>query len=423
MRYRHRVLGFLFFLSIITYVDRVCISVAGKTIQEDLGLTLQEWGWVLGAFVISYGLFEVPSGALGDRDGPRRVLARIVAWWSLFTALTGLVQGFRQLVVVRFLFGAGEAGAFPNCSAAIARWFPAVERARAQGVVWMGSRIGGALSPLLVIPVQQACGWRVSFFVFGAVGLVWAGLWLWWFRDHPAEKRGVSEAERAEIGPKIQAVAHGATPWRQLVGQSNLWWIMLMYHANAWCGFFFLSWLHTFLANGRGYTPDDLVRFSWLPFVFGAVANLAGGFVSDALVKRIGLKRARRFLGCGAYLATAGFVAAAIGTDDKVLTVVFLALGYGCSDFVLPVAWAVCLDVGGRHAGTVTGAMNMAGQLGSFLTTVLFGYIVAAFGSYNAPLVPIAVMSVVGAMAWLKIDPTKTLVPELLPSDTSGAVA
>jgi sugar phosphate permease len=410
MKYRHRVLGFLFSLSVITYLDRVCISVAGKTIQEDLGLTLQQWGWVLGAFVISYGMFEVPSGALGDRMGPRRVLTRIVAWWSVFTALTGLVQGFRQLVVVRFLFGAGEAGAFPNCSAAIVRWFPVVERARAQGVVWMASRIGGALSPLLVIPLQQAFGWRVSFYVFGCVGLIWAVLWFRWFRDHPADQAGITANERAEIGPDVRTVTPVATPWRQLFGQANLWWIMLMYHANAWCGFFFLTWLHTFLANGRGYTPQDLVAYSWLPFVFGAVANLAGGCASDALVKRLGLKRARRLLGCGAYLATAGFVLATIATDDKVLSVVFLALGYGCSDFALPGAWAVCLDVGGKHAGTVTGAMNMAGQLGSFLTTVLFGYIVAVFGSYNAPLVPIAVMSVIGALAWLKIDPTKPLV-------------
>lgn len=185
-----------------------------------------------------------------------------------------------------------------------------------------------------------------------------------------------------------------------------------MYHANAWCGFFFLSWLHTFLQNGRGYSAAELVAYSWLPFVFGAAANIAGGLVSDALVRRWGLKWGRRLIGCTAYTITALLIGATIFTEDKWLTVLFLALAYGCSDFALPTAWAVCLDIGQRHAGAVTGAMNMAGQLGSFLTTVLFGYLVNAFGSYNAPLVPIAVMSVVAALAWTRIDATRPLVPD-----------
>ena len=409
MKYRHRVLGFLWCLSIITFVDRVCISVAGKTIQEDLGLSLQQWGWVLGAFVLSYGAFEIPSGALGDRFGPRTTLMRIVTWWSVFTSLTGLVKSFWQLITVRFLFGMGEAGAFPNSSVAIARWFPVVERARAQGIVWMGSRIGGALSPLLVIPIQQAYGWRTSFYVFGAVGLVWAALWYWWFRDHPAERRGVTPDELQAINAAPLGQAHAKLSWRALLAQPNLWWIMLMYHANAWCGFFFLTWLHTFLQNGRGYTAQNLVTYSWLPFVLGAVANVAGGIASDALVKRIGLKWGRRLIGSSAYAITTLMIVATIYTDDKFFTILFLALGYGISDFALPVAWAVCLDVGQEHAGAVTGAMNMAGQLGSFLTTVLFGYLVTAFGTYNAPLVPIAIMSVVAAGAWLKIDASKPL--------------
>ena len=421
MKYRHRVLGFLWCLSIITFVDRVCISVAGKTIQEDLGLSLKQWGWVLGAFVLSYGIFEIPSGALGDRFGPRLTLTRIVTWWSLFTGLTGLVRSFWQLLVVRFLFGVGEAGAFPNSSVAIARWFPVVERARAQGIVWMGSRIGGALSPLLVIPIQQAYGWRMSFYVFGAVGLVWAGLWFWWFRDHPAARRGITPEELQEINATPAGTKHTPLPWRRVLAQPNLWWIMLMYHANAWCGFFFLTWLHTFLQNGRGYTADNLITYSWLPFALGAVANVAGGIASDALVKRIGLKWGRRLIGTSAYAVTTVMIVATIYTDDKFLTILFLALGYSISDFALPVAWAVCLDVGQEHAGAVTGAMNMAGQIGSFLTTVLFGYLVSAFGTYNAPLVPIAIMSVVASLAWLKIDASKPLFAETHASPAPAA--
>lgn len=409
MKYRYRVLGFIFFASVITYVDRICISIAGKSIQEDLGLSLEQWGWVMSIFVVSYGLFEIPSGALGDRIGPRRVLTRIVAWWSAFTALTGLAQGFKSLLVIRFLFGMGEAGAFPNFSAAIARWFPTTERARAQSVVWMASRIGGAVAPLLVIPLQQAYGWRVSFFVFGAVGALWAGLWFWWFRDRPAEKTGIDSREIAEIEGGSSRGPYIRTSWRLLFRQGNLWWIMLMYHANAWCGFFYLTWMHIFLISGRGYTPQNLIALSWLPFVVGALANLCGGALSDALVRKIGLKWGRRWLGFGGLGMATVFLTATIFTEGKLLTVIWLALAYGCSDFALPVAWAVCMDVGKKNVGVVTAAMNTAGQLGSFLTTVLFGYIVVAFGSYNAPLVPIALMSAVGALAWLRIDASRPL--------------
>jgi hypothetical protein len=183
-----------------------------------------------------------------------------------------------------------------------------------------------------------------------------------------------------------------------------------MYHANAWCGFFYLTWMHIFLVNGRGFTPGELIALSWMPFVVGAAANLCGGFASDALVRRIGLKWGRRLLGAGGLGVAAVFLGATIFTGDKLLTVIWLSLAYGCSDFALPVAWAVCLDVGKRHVGVVTGAMNTAGQVGSFLTTVLFGYIVVAFDSYNAPLVPIAIMSLIGALAWLRIDASKELI-------------
>jgi ACS family glucarate transporter-like MFS transporter len=184
---------------------------------------------------------------------------------------------------------------------------------------------------------------------------------------------------------------------------------MLMYHANAWCGFFYLTWLHTFLANGRDFSMQDIVRYSWMPFLLGALANLAGGYTSDLLVRKIGLRWGRRLLGVGGLGMATIFLVLAMLTEEKVTTIIFLALAYGCSDFALPVAWAVCLDVGNKNAGVVTGAMNMAAQVGSFLTTVSFGYIVVAFGSYNAPLVPIAFMSLVAALAWLKIDPLKKL--------------
>jgi ACS family glucarate transporter-like MFS transporter len=418
MKYRHRVLGFLGVFGVITFVDRVCISVAAKEMQADLGLSPAQWGWVLGAFVLAYGLFEIPTGAMGDRFGPRLIITRIVVWWSVFTALTGAAIGFWSLVIARFLFGVGEAGAYPNCSAAIARWFPKVERARAQGFIWMASKLGAALSPLLVIPIQHAYGWRTSFFVFGLVGFVWAAIWYWWFRDTPHEKPGVTTMEQDEIGRLPPAGEHTGLPWRQALRSPSLWWIMLMYHAHCWSSFFFLTWLHIFLQNGRAFSKADLLQLSWVPFVCGAAANLLGGVTSDHLVRRFGLKWGRRSVGIAGHATTTVFLAAAILTEDKLWTVVFLAVAYAGSDFMLPVSWAVCLDIGGRHAGAITGAMNTAGQVGSFATTVLFGHLVGTYGSYDLPLVPIAVMSLVSTIAWLKIDPTKSLFPTEAPHPT-----
>lgn len=414
MKYRYRVLGMLLLLSIVTYIDRVCISVAGPAMQKDLGISPERWGWVVGLFAISYAVFEIPSGAMGDRIGARKVLTRIVIWWSVFTSLTGTVSNYFLLLLVRFMFGAGEAGAYPNSSSSISRWFPVVERARAHGLVWMASRVGGAVSPLLVIPIQVRWGWRASFYSFGVLGVVWAIFWYRWYRDTPREKPAVTAAEIQEIeeGQGAAGRLRHSLPWRVALKHGNFWAILLMYHTYCWGSFFFLSWLHTFLAKGRGFTADELRSLSSLPFIFGGLANLAGGFTSDRLVRRVGLKWGRRAVGMVGLTASAMFMLATAFTANKVASVVLLSFAYAGSDFMLPVAWAVCLDVGRRYAGAMTGAMNMAGQLGSFLSSVTFGYLVAWFGTYNAVLPPMAAMLVVSAALWLKIDPTRELASE-----------
>src|SRR5262245_47169985 len=194
MKYRHRVLGLLILLFAITYIDRVCISVAGPRMQEDLHIDPVGWGWVTAMFTLAYGLFEIPTGALGDRIGARRVLTRIVLWWSAFTSLTGIASNYSVLLITRFCFGAGEAGAFPNAAVVVSRWFPPTQRASIAGVLLMASQIGGAVAPLLVLPIQIRYGWRASFYTFGLIGVVWAVVWYAWFRDTPAEKPGVSPA-------------------------------------------------------------------------------------------------------------------------------------------------------------------------------------------------------------------------------------
>ncbi|MBI4907627.1 MAG: MFS transporter [Acidobacteria bacterium] len=410
MKYRVRVLALLFLLSIITYIDRVCISVAGPRMQSELGLDPRHWGYVVSAFTLSYAIFEIPSGAMADRTGARNVLTRIVLWWSIFTSLTGAVSNFFVLLFVRFCFGAGEAGAYPGSASAISRWFPARERARATGIVWMASRFGGALSPLLVVPIQQNFGWRMSFYVFGVMGLIWCLVWYWWYRNSPAEKPGVTTKEIQEIGGGAARSHHGM-PWGEVLRNSNYWKILAMYHTYCWGSYFYLSWLHTYLQKGRGFTENEMAWASTAPFLCGATGNIVGGTVSDILVRHKGLKIGRRLVGCLGLALSGTMMLLTSQTESKLLTVVFLSLGYGFMDCMLPVAWAVCLDVGGKYAGAVSGSMNMAGQCGSFLTGLSFGYIVSAYNNnYNAPLPLMGTMLLISAFLFTRIDPTRPIV-------------
>ena len=414
-KYRNHVLGLLFLLSSITFLDRVCISVAGPRIQADLQLTPEMWGWVMGAFILSYSLFEIPSGAMGDRFGPRITLSRIVVWWSAFTTLTGFVNSFRSLLIIRFLFGAGEAGAFPNCAAVVARWFPVAERARAHSIVWVAGLLGAGLTPIVVVPLQARYGWRTSFLCFGGLGIIWAIVWYWWFRDNPAQKRGVTEAEIAEIdaGP---ARMHVALPWRAVVRTRNFWMIMLSYFCYCCGSNFYLTWLHTYLQRGRSMSESQMALASTFPFILGAVANLLWGLAGDTLVKRFGLRIGRRTIGTAGLAAGGLFMMAAILSPGNRLAVVFLTLAYCSMVSVLSAAWAVCLDVGRQWAGSLTGAMNTAGQVGSLISTVGYGYMVSYFQSYNTSLIPLALALLAGAWFFFQIDPCEQIAPE-------GAVA
>jgi MFS family permease len=201
-------------------------------------------------------------------------------------------------------------------------------------------------------------------------------------------------------------------PWRQLARSHQLWRVMLMYSFYGWGSYFYLSWLHTYLVKGRGLTERQMGVFSTLPFILGAAANVAGGFLGDHLSKKYGLKTGRRVVGsCGLFLA-ALFVLATALTTGKAAGVIFISLGYGAMDLMLPSAWAICLDLGGRYSGAVSGAMNSSGHVGGFLSSVLFGYLVRDFNNYNAPLFAIATMLMVSAFLFLRIDPTKPIAVE-----------
>jgi MFS family permease len=410
MKYQHRVLGMLSLLSVITYLDRVCIAVAGPRMQDDLHISPEAWGWVTSVFFLSYSALEIPTGALGDRIGPRRVLTRVVAWWSAFTALTGTVSNYYVLLLVRFCFGAGEAGAYPNASAVIGRWIPAARRTRAWGIVWMTSQVGAALSPLLVVPIQMRYGWRAPFFVFGLVGVVWSLAWYAWFRDSPHEKAGVTDAELREIGSVPGLQRHGM-PWATALRIPALWRIAAIGACYVYVLGFFQGWLQTYLVRGRGFSEAALVLSS-LTYAVGATANGLGGLAGDWMVKRHGLRNGRRWIGVAGLIAAALFMTAAILAPGGKLALVFLSCAYGGILFQQPTLCALCLDVGRNNAGAVFGFMNTAGNAASALSAVVFGYLVGYFGNYNTPFIPMVALLLLGALLWLRVDPTRELFPE-----------
>jgi ACS family glucarate transporter-like MFS transporter len=412
-RVRLRVLGFAFALTAITYLDRICISAAAPFIMRDLSLTALEMSFVFSAFTLAYSIFEVPSGWLGDVKGPRRVLTRIVLWWSAFTMLTGAAQGLRSLVVIRFLFGAGEAGAFPNMARSLSRWFPLRERGRANGVMLLGSRVGGMISVPLALLVISWWGWRMSFVVFGLTGVVWAVAWQAWYRDRPEEHPAISLQEVSWIQqdePPLRA--HLPTPWRALFRSRNLYAICAMYFAFGYGLYFYFTWLPTYLIQELGFSPLAGGAFAALPFFLAGLADVAGGWLTDRLSHRFGLKAGRCYLGFTAFVTCGALLFTSTLAEGAVTKALLLALALASADFGLSAAWAVCLDIAPDHGGVMTGWMNTFGNLGGLFGPIVVGYAIDRWQSWTIPFYIAAAIYVGGAVAWLAIDPSQTLVKE-----------
>jgi MFS family permease len=317
------------------------------------------------------------------------------------------------LLTVRFCFGAGEAGAYPNISAVISRWIPVTKRARAFGITAMTSQVGAALSPLLVVPIQVRYGWRASFFVFGLLGVVWSLLWYGWFRDSPHEKAGVTDAELREIGTAYGVQHHGMA-WATALRLPAVWRIAAIWACYVYALGFFQSWLQTYLVKGRGFTEAALVLSS-VTYVVGAAANGVGGLAGDWMVRRHGLRNGRRWIGAAGLSAAALFFAAAIIAPTGNMALVFLSCAYAGILFQQPIAFALCLDVGRKNGGAVFGFMNTGANAAAALSAVVFGYLVGYSGNYNTPFIPMVALLALGAVLWLHVDATRELSPDNLP--------
>ena len=407
-RVRSRVLGFAFALAVITYLDRICISAAAPFIMDELHITVVQMSLVFGAFTLAYSIFEVPSGWLGDVYGPRRVLTRIALWWSAFTMLTGAARGLASLIAIRFLFGAGEAGAFPNIARSFSLWFPLRERGQANGMMFLGSRVGGMLAVPLTLFLIRRWGWRWSFVTVGTVGLVWAAAWYAWYRDRPSEHVAVSAEELRWIqqdGPP--PAGHPLTPWRDLLTSRNLYTICVMYFAFGYGLYFYFTWLPTFLIRELHFSLLAGGAFAALPFLLAGIADVVGGWTTDWLAARRGLRAARCGLGCCAFATCGALLIASTVPAHPIARAVLLAFALASADLALAACWAVCLDVGADHAGVVTGFMNTFGNLGGLVGPIVVGVAVDRWHSWSMPFYITAGVYATGAVAWLAIDPRK----------------
>ena len=409
-----------FLLSVLLYVDRVCISVAKDSVASDLELTETQIGWVFSAFALGYALMQTPGGWLADRLGPRRVLALIVVLWSSFTGLTAVANSYLTMLGVRFLFGAGEAGAFPGMSRAVYSWIPMSERGRVQAINFSGSRIGAAITLPLISWLIVSWGWRSTFVVLMGIGFVWSIVWFLFFRDDPKEASWLSDTERDYILAARQKssasessanVESGvATPTNgSVLNSSTMWALCGQYFASNFVFFFALTWFFPQLKSRYGLTGVEASLFAAAPLFFGALGCWTSGWLVDRLYASGRWVLSRRLPAMiGFLLAAIGIVGSAYATTPLSSSIWFSLCIFG-ADMTLPPSWSVCVDVGRTRAGVISGTMNMAGNIGSFITSLAFPYLLKWTGSPMPYFFVAAGLNLLAIGLWTMVNPTKTL--------------
>jgi MFS transporter, ACS family, glucarate transporter len=409
-RVRFGVIYFAVSLAMITYIDRVCISNAAPFIRQDLGLGPDQMGYVFAIFAAAYSIFEMPCGYLCDRIGPRRVLLRVTLWWSFFTAATGWTWNYGSIMATRFLFGAGEAGCFPSITRAFTTWLPHKERTRAQGIVWLSARWGGAVTPLLAGAVIAFAGWRHAFEIFGSLGVIWAVVFYRWFRDNPLENSAMNAAERQLLSDIEPPAEHGHAPWGPLVRSPHVWLLCIQYYCLSYGWYFYITWLPTYLREARGLTLGTSAVLGGLPLFFGGIGNMAGVALMSLLLRLgLSLRLARKSVCCLGFIGASGFLILSTVMHNPLAAILAISMASFSNDLVMAAAWSSAMDIGGKYAGTVSGAMNMFGNFAGIMAPAIVGYLLKQTGDWNLTFYISAAIYGGGIFCWLAIDPLTPL--------------
>jgi sugar phosphate permease len=431
-RVRYQVLGVACSLAILTYIQRLGFMAGAPEIKSALGLSDTNVGDLMAIWALAYGLFEVPGGLLGDRWGGRAVLTGLVLAWSFATAGLTLVVllpdslplRLGYLLVLRFLFGMFQAGGFPGLARVLTDWMPVAQRGSAQGLVWMSSRLGGAVSPLLLAALFGLFGgeWRWPFLILAAFGVVWCAAFWPWFRNKPWEKAGVNTAELQLIAANRPPYGSGhvRAPWAKMVRSRSVWALCLMYGFTGYSGYIFTSMMTTYLQDTRGLRAADAKWVSSLPLACGILTCALGGVFSDWIIRRWGSRKwGRRVPGlightiAGVAILSTIWVPSGPGEPVWPLALLFAAT-FACSDLAIGPAWASCGDIGERYAGTLAGTMNMIGAFFGATSNVVTGRLLDA--KLPALLfVSFACSYWLAALCWFGVDATKPL-----PADPGG---
>jgi sugar phosphate permease len=403
---------------LITYLDRVNISTAAPQISKEFGFDKITMGVIFSAFVWAYAVFQVPGGWLSDRFGARGVLTGVVTYWSIMTAATAAAFSATSFIALRFLFGIGEAGAFPGATRAMQLWYPQRERGLVQGVTHSASRFGAAIAPPIVVLIMSALGWRAVFYICGGLGLIWSVWWALTYRNLPEQHPLVNRAELERIrgiGPNGEIKPPPVdkqtnVPWGVLVRSPNMWAIMCAYFTYVYCLWIFLSWLPSYLIEYRHFTLIKVGLFASLPLFAGVIGDTVGGLATDWLLHATGSPRiGRRVVAIVGLLGCAVCIVPAALTENPYVAVYGLTASMFFLEFTIGPSWAVPMDTGGKYSGTVSGMMNMAGNIGGALSPIVFGVLVQV-GSWQAPFIVAACLLVAGAAVWaFWLDPEKQI--------------
>jgi len=404
-----------FFLTVLLYIDRACISAAKGDICSDLGLGMTDFGWIMAVFTLGYALFQTPAGKLADTRGTRSVITGIVSIWSLLTAFTGTAWNYLSMLVIRFLFGAGEAGAFPALSKVVFNWFPIKERGFIQGINFSGSRIGAAFAMPLVAWMILEIGWRHTFLVFGVFGILYAILWYILFRDKPENVRFIGSDEVDYIKQNRQQPSSASTKTitlSKIFKSGTMWKTMVQYICSNFTFYFSLTWMYPYIHERFKLDVVEAGFYTSIPLVAGAAGNWFAGILVDAIYRRGKWKNSRRLTAIIGFSLSATSMIMVTQVSSPVMVIIFMSLAVFGADMTLSPSWAFCIDIGKENAGIVSGTMNMAGNLGAFVTIIAFPYLFKWTNSYEPFFITCAILSFLAILIWSSMNPEKSITVE-----------